>query len=134
MPITNSGHDSNIIDSKKIDTLASSSSLSNEIVPITNDDFDSVRNKDQILSMKKIDRDHGGTALQNFVKESILEPYSFDGDDKSTVLCRCQQNGKNCINLEMPTSEVLDRMQKLDFFCALSHNVTSTEIECRKVV
>ncbi|KAK9457185.1 hypothetical protein V1511DRAFT_154155 [Dipodascopsis uninucleata] len=96
-------------------------------------------------------------------KQQVGEDYSltsskftFDGDENQTVLCRSStttlpddindsgrfqdrlsslssSNARQCITLHMPTTQVLEQMQKLGLYCSLSHNVTSTEIECRKV-
>ncbi|KAK9380427.1 uncharacterized protein V2V93DRAFT_380652 [Kockiozyma suomiensis] len=73
------------------------------------------------------------SSLKSFVSSEPTIDYTFDGSDESTRLCKKKSDGADCITLGIPTADVLAEMQKLDFYCALAQNVTSTEITCKKI-
>ncbi|KAK9471814.1 uncharacterized protein V1510DRAFT_419079 [Dipodascopsis tothii] len=72
--------------------------------------------------------------LRGFVDERPEHKYFFNGDGDRSFLCRPnEQGGRSCVNLMLPTTQLLAEMQKLDYFCALGQNPNSSDIECHRI-
>jgi len=75
--------------------------------------------------------------LKKFLGESPQAEYSFDTsqpDKLEAEICRLKGQERNCMQLKISSKQMLNQMQKLDYFCSLPHNPGKTELVCKKVI
>ncbi|KAK9479941.1 hypothetical protein V1514DRAFT_326947 [Lipomyces japonicus] len=72
--------------------------------------------------------------INGFVKQEPNATYFFTGQARQTKLCRRIKNNQKCLDLTIPTAKILEQMQKMDFFCALSQDVENQQIECQRII
>lgn len=74
--------------------------------------------------------------VANFVNKRPHNIYTIDGEKDKTdsMICTTEEKGqKTCLKLHYNLIRLFKQMQKMEYYCSLPADVSTTHFECRKV-